>query len=497
MSDERLRELERRWRESGAVEDEAAYLRERVRVGDLTEARLGLAAFCGHEGARRVLSDGSGPSAGAIGGQPWCKALLQGWGGDAVRRLELGALRSLLPLWERKQPHDPLCQELVVAIERHLEDPTANALAEVRRAPRDLAERAAVQHCRENLWTMHCCPDDHHFVLEQLLQLVEQASQPELQEVLSRFGSTFFFMFNDVGSYLGIDHQAVLNAGVGELVAWALGRAEPTRDLAPPPNPEAAPVRLVDPRLQASLRTLEGAAVARPEELERLEQLVELSERVGWRHDGRTLSEYRRALASSGGVPEEDWLLADLVAVIGLRAVPLALEALPRRHAFYVLRRLGGLALAAVEPVAGWLASPSWSDREEAAYTLLALGPSSAGAVRRRLPGLEHKESAVLVLLALGQPPESLASELQQVFAGRNASILLGTDRVQPSMLWPVARELGAMAVDPQQMPTGQNNAINALFGMGARAAPAIPVLKSAYAGAEPAWLERLVNQVR
>jgi hypothetical protein len=49
MSDERLRELERRWKETGSVEDEAKYLAERVRVGDLTlgneehvEGRFGL-----------------------------------------------------------------------------------------------------------------------------------------------------------------------------------------------------------------------------------------------------------------------------------------------------------------------------------------------------------------------------------------------------------------------------------------------------------------------
>jgi hypothetical protein len=32
MSDQDLRELERRWKETGTVEDEAAYLRERRRV---------------------------------------------------------------------------------------------------------------------------------------------------------------------------------------------------------------------------------------------------------------------------------------------------------------------------------------------------------------------------------------------------------------------------------------------------------------------------------
>lgn len=52
MSDQRLRELERRWRETGAVANEAAYLRERVRAGDLTPERLAVAACCGHAGAR-------------------------------------------------------------------------------------------------------------------------------------------------------------------------------------------------------------------------------------------------------------------------------------------------------------------------------------------------------------------------------------------------------------------------------------------------------------
>lgn len=51
MSDARLRELKRRWQQSGAVDDEAAFLRERVRVGDLTALRLRIAAYAGVPGA--------------------------------------------------------------------------------------------------------------------------------------------------------------------------------------------------------------------------------------------------------------------------------------------------------------------------------------------------------------------------------------------------------------------------------------------------------------
>lgn len=62
MSDERLRELERRWKESETVEDEAAWLKERVRVGDLEWSRLELAACLGHEAAVAVAPPGFKPS---------------------------------------------------------------------------------------------------------------------------------------------------------------------------------------------------------------------------------------------------------------------------------------------------------------------------------------------------------------------------------------------------------------------------------------------------
>ena len=56
--DERLRAVERRWQASGSLEDEAAYLVERVRQGDLTPERLELAAHVGYEPARQALLTG-------------------------------------------------------------------------------------------------------------------------------------------------------------------------------------------------------------------------------------------------------------------------------------------------------------------------------------------------------------------------------------------------------------------------------------------------------
>lgn len=64
MSDQRLRELERRWRDTGTAEDEAAYLLERMRTGRLDVRRVGAAAALGHVGAALTGVDKSQVSSG-------------------------------------------------------------------------------------------------------------------------------------------------------------------------------------------------------------------------------------------------------------------------------------------------------------------------------------------------------------------------------------------------------------------------------------------------
>jgi len=54
VADADLQELERAWQASGSVEDEASYLRERVRTGDLSDSELELLAGCGHAAACRL-----------------------------------------------------------------------------------------------------------------------------------------------------------------------------------------------------------------------------------------------------------------------------------------------------------------------------------------------------------------------------------------------------------------------------------------------------------
>jgi hypothetical protein len=96
MSDAKLRELERRWKETGTVEDEAAYLLERVRVGDLSRERLELAAYCGHEGARRA----TGPVAHASGDLETTARGIGFWGRVPVLVGVREVVRSVKSKWE-------------------------------------------------------------------------------------------------------------------------------------------------------------------------------------------------------------------------------------------------------------------------------------------------------------------------------------------------------------------------------------------------------------
>lgn len=68
MSDEPLRELERRWRETGAREDQAALPLERTRRGDLRRADLSLAGYLGSEAA---LACGSSPASPELALADW------------------------------------------------------------------------------------------------------------------------------------------------------------------------------------------------------------------------------------------------------------------------------------------------------------------------------------------------------------------------------------------------------------------------------------------
>ena len=97
MSDGRLRTMERRWTSSGALEDEAALLHERLRVGVLTQGRYDFALALGAP----VLGGEETPP---LGFQEWLSALpfqrKRKWLERDFVRVPIAIARALLPCVE-------------------------------------------------------------------------------------------------------------------------------------------------------------------------------------------------------------------------------------------------------------------------------------------------------------------------------------------------------------------------------------------------------------
>lgn len=121
MTDAKLRELERRWRETGAVEDETAYLQERVRAGTLDDHRLALAATMGCAGARRVLGL---PDHEALEDPQEIAKRLSRWGKEALVRTAFAFARQVLPLWNAAHCDDLRPRQALECVEAWVEAPT-------------------------------------------------------------------------------------------------------------------------------------------------------------------------------------------------------------------------------------------------------------------------------------------------------------------------------------------------------------------------------------
>ncbi|MEZ6187545.1 MAG: hypothetical protein R3F62_21365 [Planctomycetota bacterium] len=144
MSDRRLRELERRWGETGDPEDEAALVRARLQAGVLDGERLALAATCGSSLAQSLL-----PAPLEVPDVPadWGEELLRRWGPEPLIRVAHVALEGVLATLPAREPSrldlDPLIEgalrpallELRAALEGWLREPPP--------APRRPARRTA------------------------------------------------------------------------------------------------------------------------------------------------------------------------------------------------------------------------------------------------------------------------------------------------------------------------------------------------------------------
>lgn len=124
MSDERLRELERRWKQSGTAEAEAEFLQGRIRAGELPRERLPLAAYCGSEGAKRALGEGAPQVPDTI--EAWLLGLHER-DQDLMLRALVVIARQVLPVWESAKPDDRRPLRAIEAAEEVLETGSKNS----------------------------------------------------------------------------------------------------------------------------------------------------------------------------------------------------------------------------------------------------------------------------------------------------------------------------------------------------------------------------------
>ena len=99
MTDASLRDLERRFRASGSVEDESVWLRARLRAGELTSERVELAARLGAEGPRQALDM---PALVELAFDQELQRSIEVVS-DATERGAVALARRFLPVWEREE----------------------------------------------------------------------------------------------------------------------------------------------------------------------------------------------------------------------------------------------------------------------------------------------------------------------------------------------------------------------------------------------------------
>lgn len=132
--DASLQALERRWRQTGAAEDEARWLLARLRAGDLPRERLVFAADLGHEGACVALNrpvDRAEAVERLRGGDP-SQAALGRLGRVGLVRLALAAVEEHRDLVAAHAgPVHRLAVDLLAAVRAWCLDPAAPRAARV------------------------------------------------------------------------------------------------------------------------------------------------------------------------------------------------------------------------------------------------------------------------------------------------------------------------------------------------------------------------------
>lgn len=209
MSDHRLRELERRFRLSGNLADEAAWLRARVQAGELTQSGLELAAFLGHAAASAALGVQGSDAPQTVEG--WLT--FEGRGEEPLTRAVLASASLLLGRLDSTPPLFETLSEVVRAIEAWCLDPMAERAEEIS-AGYSQTKRLVDEHLGGY--------EEPGYALLQVFALVSESSgSPNWQGCVQ-----WALRCAEKATSASEVHAAVRK----ELVPWALGYSDPVRE---------------------------------------------------------------------------------------------------------------------------------------------------------------------------------------------------------------------------------------------------------------------------
>lgn len=250
MSDARMRELERRWREGGDDDDRAAWLAERLRAGALEPARAELAAWVGDPAARLALGQPPLPplGPGAPAGTEWLSwglHELEKWarGLEPWAELPLGTSAQLAPAWRQQVPGralvalarrawegetaDDASRHALEATESWLRDPGSASVERVATVNRvEALARDSARAALSRLALLHCGLIESHKIPAILcVRILTYCNLKEGKlEVERPYGA---IAYAACGAATLVGEEAVRTALRDALAPWALGERDP------------------------------------------------------------------------------------------------------------------------------------------------------------------------------------------------------------------------------------------------------------------------------
>lgn len=231
MPDSSLRKLERAFKESGSIEDEATWLRERVRVGDLSSERLEFVAKLGYPAVATKT-----PLKDLTGFAEVIKVDLMSWEGALASLRVVIALVSGALSWRENHTTIPEVATALHAAEGFLTSPSAEtALAATESLRIDEASEALLEGLPENDRDQARIGDMPYRTARWATFAARMAHL-----IWKNRDSDDFLALHDVGwgslnsslnsldGFLQVDHHSAHL--LEEFVPWLLGYGDPVRD---------------------------------------------------------------------------------------------------------------------------------------------------------------------------------------------------------------------------------------------------------------------------